>query len=139
MPSQMFVFSKTSHALLHDSFQKNITWHNWVLKETRNSTKICLCLHPFPFPSLVICFIIPCDSFVSMADSSILCFCFACDFIWYKCSYYFLFIFSNEIFALSNTSNIVLCSFLIEEKNISKLLPKFSVIQTIFYHMKMEL
>lgn len=37
MPSQVSVFNKTSHALWQDSFRKNIMWHNWVSKETRNS------------------------------------------------------------------------------------------------------
>ena len=35
-PSQVSVYSKNITCPLKDSFQKNIMWHNWVVKETRN-------------------------------------------------------------------------------------------------------
>lgn len=33
---EAYVFSKPLHALSHSSFKKNITWHNWDVKETTN-------------------------------------------------------------------------------------------------------
>jgi hypothetical protein len=35
-PSQVSVFSKTSHVHSQDNFKKKHLWHNWVFKETRN-------------------------------------------------------------------------------------------------------
>lgn len=34
-PSQVSVFSKTSYTLSQDSFQKNITWHNWIVERNQ--------------------------------------------------------------------------------------------------------
>lgn len=39
-PSQVSVFSQTSHTLSQDSIQKNITCHDWVVKETKISTSV---------------------------------------------------------------------------------------------------
>lgn len=38
--SQPSVFSQTSHTLSKDSIQKNIMCHDWVVKETKNSTSV---------------------------------------------------------------------------------------------------
>lgn len=73
---------------------------------TRHYLSLLFPIFPFLL-SASVCFIIPYVCFSLMTNCSILCFCFACYFVWSKCSYYFSFVFFNWIFPPLNVSSII--------------------------------